>query len=598
MSDPVLKSDPEAEKKVRNTNPAKINDLPHQEQDTVRRDSTSSPVKHTWNSTMDGVEPVNGAYAMNFVPVRIEKKLPNGTIVYQDVRMTHEQFADYLKNKNKDAATDSTALVKTNNTTVSDTTVLKNNTPKDLVANAKEQHELCSSVGKGGENDAADCLLVKTRLLEIGAISSADAADMSCVNDGIERFQKTVVGMHMPDGRIDPKGQTWALLQSMNKTSYQAAVTAAAKTPKPATTAKHETKASAITHPIKHEPAKQGISKVLLETIADHVYIAMKGLGTDEEAVYTNLAKLNHDSAAIADFKAVYRAKYGHDVVEDIRGDFSDTWFFGKELTKALSYLNAEDKAPQIQGAATSKDLKEWAEKPIVASSIYEKNKQYAQKIVDAEKLGLVVIQGSPTKVRDTFDKIIAGDKIGTGKEFGKEANYYSDPKKQEIYILPTLAEIIKGMVKTYGDKAPEHKFSLGSFMVWNDAGKGSDNSSHSAGELRTTNHGLRGRAIDINRTGSDISFTKPEAITMVKEIFNQLPAGNYEIGLPRQGEFFPEGQKKYDPDLGGHNKTYTLLKSKELITLIESLRQTGRYMKIFADNDNHLHLGVTENTY
>lgn len=79
------------------------------------------------------------------------------------------------------------------------------------------------------------------------------------------------------------------------------------------------------------------------KAIAKEVWEAMFGglsIGTDEEKVYRNLAKLNHDTAFIAKFKDTYRAMHGTDIIADIHSEFSDN-IFGNELTKALSYLSA-----------------------------------------------------------------------------------------------------------------------------------------------------------------------------------------------------------------------------------------------------------------
>src|SRR5262249_59211362 len=75
------------------------------------------------------------------------------------------------------------------------------------------------------------------------------------------------------------------------------------------------------------------------QRLADIVFKAIDGLGTDEEAVYQALGELNREPAAIETLKSVYAKRYpGHDLVEDIRDDFS-----GSELEYALQLINLGD---------------------------------------------------------------------------------------------------------------------------------------------------------------------------------------------------------------------------------------------------------------
>jgi murein DD-endopeptidase MepM/ murein hydrolase activator NlpD len=101
-----------------------------------------------------------------------------------------------------------------------------------------------------------------------------------------------------------------------------------------------------------------------LKAIAANVWAAMFGgisIGTDEEAVYSNLAKLNHDRKRIRDFKELYHAIYGTDVIGDIQSEFSNN-ALGDELAKALGYLHAT--LPASVGAVVRKQVK-----PTAASS-------------------------------------------------------------------------------------------------------------------------------------------------------------------------------------------------------------------------------------
>ncbi len=83
-----------------------------------------------------------------------------------------------------------------------------------------------------------------------------------------------------------------------------------------------------------------------VESIAQKVFNAIDGYGTDEEAVYAALSSLNHDTDKIESLKAIYLKKYGVSLESAIRGDLSDSYWFGNELTKALSYLNISTSVP------------------------------------------------------------------------------------------------------------------------------------------------------------------------------------------------------------------------------------------------------------
>jgi len=76
--------------------------------------------------------------------------------------------------------------------------------------------------------------------------------------------------------------------------------------------------------------------------LASTVFKAMKGLGTDEEAIYNALAQLNNNDEKIKEFKTTYKKLYERNVVEDIYNEFSNNVLIGKEYDKAISYLMAK----------------------------------------------------------------------------------------------------------------------------------------------------------------------------------------------------------------------------------------------------------------
>jgi hypothetical protein len=95
-----------------------------------------------------------------------------------------------------------------------------------------------------------------------------------------------------------------------------------------------------LTHVVQQENSHQQIqrkptlTKKDFDDIANKVHKAIAGLGTDEEAVYAALQRLERDPDAIAELKNVYRDKFKDSLESDIRGDFSD-----EELQYALELI-------------------------------------------------------------------------------------------------------------------------------------------------------------------------------------------------------------------------------------------------------------------
>ena len=73
---------------------------------------------------------------------------------------------------------------------------------------------ISGSVGKGGKNDAADVRVVQTLLNNHGNRLTVDGDCGAKSIAAIEKFQKEVVGLSKPDGRIDPGGRTWTALSA------------------------------------------------------------------------------------------------------------------------------------------------------------------------------------------------------------------------------------------------------------------------------------------------------------------------------------------------------------------------------------------------
>ncbi|MES0490032.1 MAG: DUF4157 domain-containing protein [Leptospirales bacterium] len=120
-----------------------------------------------------------------------------------------------------------------------------------------------------------------------------------------------------------------------------------------------------LTHTVQqrgHQGSMNEVKGVLLrkpspllnyDTLAQKIYDAISGFGTDEEQVYRALGRLNRDPGKIAKLKKIYKNKYSESLISAIQGDFS-----GTELEYALQLLNKGKSAtPQaIKAAPGNKD--------------------------------------------------------------------------------------------------------------------------------------------------------------------------------------------------------------------------------------------------
>ena len=111
----------------------------------------------------------------------------------------------------------------------------------------------------------------------------------------------------------------------------------------------YDQKSKGIRKPDGYE-SKKGGDETDYDCIANELYKAMfktglfnSGVGTDEEAVYLALEHLDKDPIKISKLKKVYQDRFGQDLEQDIRGEFSNTMLWGNELDKALGYLIPKD---------------------------------------------------------------------------------------------------------------------------------------------------------------------------------------------------------------------------------------------------------------
>jgi hypothetical protein len=71
------------------------------------------------------------------------------------------------------------------------------------------------------------------------------------------------------------------------------------------------------------------------DALADEVFAAVDIVGTDEQAIYHVLERLQRDAASIAQLEAAYRARYGTELVAALTDELS-----GSELAYALGLIN------------------------------------------------------------------------------------------------------------------------------------------------------------------------------------------------------------------------------------------------------------------
>lgn len=244
-----------------------------------------------------------------------------------------------------------------------------------------------------------------------------------------------------------------------------------------------------------------------------------------------------------------------------------------------------------------------WANTVLKGADVGSKNAEYAKLILEANDLGICGFTNEGSKDNfpsgkggpyDTFEKIRDGKLIGSGTNSTPQFN----PKTTEMPILPVIHSMLKGQVKQWVDGGCKGKITpvkLGSFMVWNSTGDG-----HKAGEMRTTNHGMKAKAIDINfaEGSGNMDFSKKEAVTYVMNVLKALPVGTYEIGIPFQGEFldrddFSKGASSHPNTAADGKKAWTKIVNDDLRNLVSKMYDDGYKMKIMADFNNHLHLAI-----
>jgi hypothetical protein len=87
------------------------------------------------------------------------------------------------------------------------------------------------------------------------------------------------------------------------------------------------------------------------DAMADQIFEAVDGAGTDEQSIYHVLERLQRDPAALTRLEAAYLARHGAELIADLQGDLS-----GSELAYALALMNRGGGAGTAIGGAPAGD--------------------------------------------------------------------------------------------------------------------------------------------------------------------------------------------------------------------------------------------------
>jgi CRP-like cAMP-binding protein len=477
---------------------------------------------------------------------------------------------------------------------------------------------IAESVGEGGVNHEEDAARVLARLRALKVITEAEAADCSAAALAayITRYQ-ALVNDGEPDGLMEPGRKTEDRLIAGVLT--RTAKPAKPKAAKPGVDKKQEKTPvgqegkllAEYEKVLRETPATEAGAEDILargDAFAERAFADLARMkrfdllaALKEEVFWTNRDWLSRSiasrlsdaelAALPKDFLAALRAALDAGITTAVEYALMD------RLDKAAGGL-------KTQSVGSSNDrISIWLSKSVETTTPGGKNKENALLILEAVELGLATFSAEGVKsglymegkggVEDTFIKIANGDRIGNGKPYnGGEPYFY--PDKTEIIVLSLLVEILKSKARSWvnnGRKGLPSSIMIGSFMIWN--------TDHGGGQLRNTNHGGKGRAIDFNldqnQDGNSEGFDGGLSVDYVIDILSRIPIGTYEIGLPRQGDFIDPKlvSKGYTAKADDGSPTYEAIKSTKLREHIKSMLQAGYRLKVISDNPNHLHLAI-----
>lgn len=195
------------------------------------------------------------------------------------------------------------------------------------------------------------------------------------------------------------------------------------------------------------------------EALAEQLNKAMAGWGTDEEAIFVALQKLEKDATAITKLKDVYKKKYSADLEGEIRSEMS-----GSELGFALELLGIASKRKEEQVAAAPPAAD--AEYKSVAAQLYAAMKGPG---TDEEAIYAALVpfkrdEAKLTKLKDTYQKEYSGGLTGKGLEEDIKDEMSSDELAYALYLLnaPPPATTPTAEATVVGAGTEEHKATAG----------------------------------------------------------------------------------------------------------------------------------------
>jgi|GEM_PF-1616783 len=162
------------------------------------------------------------------------------------------------------------------------------------------------------------------------------------------------------------------------------------------------------------------------DALAQRLHGAMDRWGTDEEAIYVALQKLNKDPAAVAKLKDTYKKKFSQDLESDIRSEMS-----GTELALALELLGAGGSAVNAAPASDA-DYKASA-----------KRLHAAMKPAGTDEEGvyavLIPLGRDPVKtakLSTTYSTELSGGLTGAGLEADLKDEMSAEELSYALYLL------------------------------------------------------------------------------------------------------------------------------------------------------------------
>ena len=180
----------------------KVTDYPR------RKEAAQSNEVYRWGDTMSGVSNVGGVNYMNFVPVQMVQKLPDGKTVSRQVRMSHTEAAAYYAQQKKDehqAGKTGKAGIGAVNTSVVHTAKQKETaTPtvqpkKSQTPSVVVQAKMPMSQPGDKHEKEADDVAEKVMSMQVAPKQMADTNGVHQVSPFVMRLNHDAAKTHVPD---------------------------------------------------------------------------------------------------------------------------------------------------------------------------------------------------------------------------------------------------------------------------------------------------------------------------------------------------------------------------------------------------------------